>query len=154
MGNILFVSGVMLTIGLQSSLQFFMKRSNYKWFLAYTSSFCAEDTNYRLGVPTAIYQIGPTPDNCKCNFTFTRIRSVRSVYLNYMEVKRFMRRSCRSQGNDEWRNSGFHRRRKPSPVVTFFSWYKALRLEMHRVYTDSLGDLDASQTLHSAAQLG
>lgn len=30
LNQILFVSGVMLTIGLQSSLQFFMKRSNYK----------------------------------------------------------------------------------------------------------------------------
>ncbi|KAK1379148.1 vesicle transport protein GOT1 [Heracleum sosnowskyi] len=35
MGNILFVSGVMLTIGLQSSLQFFMKRSNYKGTISF-----------------------------------------------------------------------------------------------------------------------
>ncbi|KAA8525938.1 hypothetical protein F0562_007962 [Nyssa sinensis] len=30
MGNILFFSGVTLTIGLKSSMQFFMKRSNFK----------------------------------------------------------------------------------------------------------------------------
>ncbi|WOH11501.1 hypothetical protein DCAR_0830988 [Daucus carota subsp. sativus] len=39
MGNILFVSGVMLTIGLQSSLQFFMKRSNYKGTISFGVGF-------------------------------------------------------------------------------------------------------------------
>ncbi|KAL8104159.1 hypothetical protein AgCh_028409 [Apium graveolens] len=39
MGNILFVSGVMLTIGLQSSLQFFMKRSNYKGTISFGAGF-------------------------------------------------------------------------------------------------------------------
>ncbi|KAL6511131.1 Golgi Transport [Orobanche gracilis] len=34
MGNILFLSGVTLTIGLKSSMQFFIKRSNYKVLLA------------------------------------------------------------------------------------------------------------------------
>ncbi|WRX30002.1 Vesicle transport protein, partial [Theobroma cacao] len=30
MGNILFISGVTLTIGLKSTMQFFMKRQNFK----------------------------------------------------------------------------------------------------------------------------
>jgi hypothetical protein len=30
MGNILFISGVSLTIGFKSTMQFFMKRQNYK----------------------------------------------------------------------------------------------------------------------------
>ncbi|PSS09666.1 Vesicle transport protein [Actinidia chinensis var. chinensis] len=39
MGNILFLSGVMLTIGLKSSLQFFMKRSNFKGTISFGSGF-------------------------------------------------------------------------------------------------------------------
>uniref|UniRef100_M1C8C7 Golgi transport 1 protein B n=1 Tax=Solanum tuberosum TaxID=4113 RepID=M1C8C7_SOLTU len=39
MGNILFFSGVALTIGLKSSLQFFMKRSNYKGTAAFGAGF-------------------------------------------------------------------------------------------------------------------
>ncbi|KAL1827137.1 hypothetical protein DCAR_0206296 [Daucus carota subsp. sativus] len=38
-GNILFVSGVMLTIGLKSSLQFFMKRSNFKGTISFGFGF-------------------------------------------------------------------------------------------------------------------
>ena len=33
LNQVLFVSGVTLTIGLKSSMQFFMKRSNFKFFL-------------------------------------------------------------------------------------------------------------------------
>ncbi|KAG5540040.1 hypothetical protein RHGRI_020318 [Rhododendron griersonianum] len=39
MGNILFLSGVMLTIGLKSSLQFFMKPSNYKGTISFGVGF-------------------------------------------------------------------------------------------------------------------
>ncbi|KAG9148654.1 hypothetical protein Leryth_019156 [Lithospermum erythrorhizon] len=39
MGNILFFSGVALTIGLKSSLQFFTKRSNYKGTISFGSGF-------------------------------------------------------------------------------------------------------------------
>ncbi|KAJ8539880.1 hypothetical protein K7X08_014132 [Anisodus acutangulus] len=39
MGNILFISGVALTIGLKSSLQFFMKRSNYKGTISFGVGF-------------------------------------------------------------------------------------------------------------------
>lgn len=39
MYQILFVSGVMLTIGLKSSLQFFMKRSNFKVLVSPFPSF-------------------------------------------------------------------------------------------------------------------
>ncbi|XP_020519699.1 vesicle transport protein GOT1 isoform X2 [Amborella trichopoda] len=38
MGNILFLSGVMVTIGLKSTMQFFTKPRNYKWFLAHSGS--------------------------------------------------------------------------------------------------------------------
>ncbi|CAN6459520.1 unnamed protein product [Victoria cruziana] len=39
MGNILFLSGVMLTIGLKSTMQFFMKRQNYKGTIAFGLGF-------------------------------------------------------------------------------------------------------------------
>ncbi|PIA28543.1 hypothetical protein AQUCO_06900069v1 [Aquilegia coerulea] len=39
MGNILFLSGVMLTIGLKSSMQFFMKRQNYKGTISFGIGF-------------------------------------------------------------------------------------------------------------------
>ncbi|KAF6170153.1 hypothetical protein GIB67_038686 [Kingdonia uniflora] len=39
MGNILFLSGVMLTIGLKSTMQFFMKRQNYKGTMAFGLGF-------------------------------------------------------------------------------------------------------------------
>ncbi|KAL6576702.1 Golgi Transport [Orobanche minor] len=39
MGNILFFSGVSLTIGLKSSAQFFMKRSNFKGTVAFGVGF-------------------------------------------------------------------------------------------------------------------
>ncbi|KAL6979821.1 Golgi Transport [Sarracenia purpurea var. burkii] len=39
MGNILFLSGVTLTIGLKSSMQFFMKRSNFKGTISFGSGF-------------------------------------------------------------------------------------------------------------------
>ncbi|KAL4199600.1 hypothetical protein AMTRI_Chr03g145680 [Amborella trichopoda] len=39
MGNILFVSGVMLTIGPKSTIQFFMKRQNYKGSIAFVLGF-------------------------------------------------------------------------------------------------------------------
>lgn len=39
MGNILFLSGVMLTIGLKSTMQFFMKRQNYKGTISFGSGF-------------------------------------------------------------------------------------------------------------------
>ncbi|KAL6519661.1 hypothetical protein OROHE_017351 [Orobanche hederae] len=39
MGNILFLSGVTLTIGLKSSMQFFMKRSNYKGSISFGIGF-------------------------------------------------------------------------------------------------------------------
>ncbi|KAL3850389.1 hypothetical protein ACJIZ3_012271 [Penstemon smallii] len=39
MGNILFVSGVTLTIGLKSSAQFFMKRSNFKGTISFGIGF-------------------------------------------------------------------------------------------------------------------
>ncbi|KAL6500039.1 Golgi Transport [Orobanche gracilis] len=39
MGNILFFSGVSLTIGLKSSAQFFMKRSNFKGTVAFCVGF-------------------------------------------------------------------------------------------------------------------
>ncbi|KAI5675117.1 hypothetical protein M9H77_06067 [Catharanthus roseus] len=39
MGNILFLSGVMLTIGLKSSLQFFMKPANYKGTISFGAGF-------------------------------------------------------------------------------------------------------------------
>ncbi|KAG8472621.1 hypothetical protein CXB51_034318 [Gossypium anomalum] len=87
MGNILFISGVTLTIGLKSTMQFFMKPQNFKgtisfgvgfffvvvgwpifgmiletygfvWFLANTGSVSAEDTNSWLAIPATIRQIG------------------------------------------------------------------------------------------------
>ncbi|XP_078440538.1 vesicle transport protein GOT1-like [Wolffia australiana] len=39
MGNILFVSGVMLTIGLKSTVQFFTKRRNYKGTISFSIGF-------------------------------------------------------------------------------------------------------------------
>ncbi|XP_045824179.1 vesicle transport protein GOT1-like [Trifolium pratense] len=39
MGNILFVSGVSLTIGLKSTMQFFMKRSNFKGTVSFGIGF-------------------------------------------------------------------------------------------------------------------
>ncbi|XP_031122942.1 vesicle transport protein GOT1-like [Ipomoea triloba] len=39
MGNILFVSGVAITIGLKPSMQFFMKRSNYKGTMSFGAGF-------------------------------------------------------------------------------------------------------------------
>eukprot|EP00268_Persea_americana_P039040 TRINITY_DN3865_c1_g3_i1.p1 TRINITY_DN3865_c1_g3~~TRINITY_DN3865_c1_g3_i1.p1 ORF type:complete len:177 (-),score=22.44 TRINITY_DN3865_c1_g3_i1:232-762(-) len=39
MGNILFLSGVMLTIGLKSTVQFFMKPRNYKGTISFGSGF-------------------------------------------------------------------------------------------------------------------
>ncbi|BAT80864.1 hypothetical protein VIGAN_03047900 [Vigna angularis var. angularis] len=39
MGNILFVSGVSLTIGLKSTMQFFMKRSNFKGTISFGVGF-------------------------------------------------------------------------------------------------------------------
>ncbi|KAK3014816.1 hypothetical protein RJ639_008292 [Escallonia herrerae] len=39
MGNILFLSGVMLTIGLKSSLQFFTKRTNFKGTISFGVGF-------------------------------------------------------------------------------------------------------------------
>ncbi|GFP92484.1 vesicle transport protein got1a [Phtheirospermum japonicum] len=39
MGNILFLSGVTLTIGLKSSMQFFMKRSNFKGTISFGVGF-------------------------------------------------------------------------------------------------------------------
>ncbi|KAI3905122.1 hypothetical protein MKX01_017368 [Papaver californicum] len=39
MGNILFLSGVMLTIGLKSTMQFFMKRQNYKGTISFGAGF-------------------------------------------------------------------------------------------------------------------
>ncbi|KAM0935474.1 putative vesicle transport protein, Got1/SFT2 [Dioscorea sansibarensis] len=39
MGNILFVSGVMLTIGLKSTLQFFTKPKNYKGTISFGIGF-------------------------------------------------------------------------------------------------------------------
>ncbi|KAL0417431.1 UNVERIFIED_CONTAM: Vesicle transport protein GOT1 [Sesamum radiatum] len=39
MGNILFLSGVILTIGLKSSMQFFMKRSNFKGTVSFGLGF-------------------------------------------------------------------------------------------------------------------
>ncbi|XP_073049182.1 vesicle transport protein GOT1-like [Primulina eburnea] len=39
MGNVLFISGVALTIGLKSSAQFFMKRSNYKGTVSFGAGF-------------------------------------------------------------------------------------------------------------------
>ncbi|RVX00232.1 Vesicle transport protein GOT1 [Vitis vinifera] len=85
MGNILFISGVTLTIGLKSTVQFFMKRYYFfwcwlllcyhrmaylgydvggiwiyralQWLLANTGCFSAEDTLSWLGIPTAICEI-------------------------------------------------------------------------------------------------
>ncbi|PIA32560.1 hypothetical protein AQUCO_04400035v1 [Aquilegia coerulea] len=39
MGNILFLSGVMLTIGLKSTMQFFMKRQNFKGTISFGIGF-------------------------------------------------------------------------------------------------------------------
>ncbi|PKU79411.1 vesicle transport protein GOT1-like [Dendrobium catenatum] len=39
MGNILFLSGVMLTIGLKSTMQFFTKRKNYKGTASFGAGF-------------------------------------------------------------------------------------------------------------------
>ncbi|KZV18588.1 hypothetical protein F511_42220 [Dorcoceras hygrometricum] len=39
MGNVLFISGVALTIGLKSSAQFFMKRSNFKGTVSFGAGF-------------------------------------------------------------------------------------------------------------------
>ncbi|XP_057835814.1 vesicle transport protein GOT1 [Cryptomeria japonica] len=39
MGNILFLAGVMLTIGVKSTVQFFMKRSHYKGSIAFVIGF-------------------------------------------------------------------------------------------------------------------
>ncbi|XP_024996550.1 vesicle transport protein GOT1-like [Cynara cardunculus var. scolymus] len=38
-GNILFISGVVMTIGVKSSLQFFMKRSNFKGTISFGIGF-------------------------------------------------------------------------------------------------------------------
>ncbi|XP_073303688.1 vesicle transport protein GOT1-like [Primulina huaijiensis] len=38
-GNVLFISGVALTIGLKSSAQFFMKRSNFKGTVSFGAGF-------------------------------------------------------------------------------------------------------------------
>lgn len=39
MGNILFISGVMLTIGLKSTMQFFTKPKNYKGTISFGAGF-------------------------------------------------------------------------------------------------------------------
>ncbi|KAM7253157.1 hypothetical protein ACFE04_025775 [Oxalis oulophora] len=39
MGNILFISGVSLTIGLKSTMQFFMKPQNYKGTISFGAGF-------------------------------------------------------------------------------------------------------------------
>ncbi|KAJ1697432.1 hypothetical protein LUZ63_005944 [Rhynchospora breviuscula] len=39
MGNILFISGLMLTIGLKSTMQFFMKPKNYKGTISFGVGF-------------------------------------------------------------------------------------------------------------------
>ncbi|KAJ0234961.1 hypothetical protein HA466_0270630 [Hirschfeldia incana] len=39
MGNILFISGVSLTIGLKSTMQFFTKRQNYKGTISFGAGF-------------------------------------------------------------------------------------------------------------------
>ncbi|KAE8687871.1 Vesicle transport protein GOT1B [Hibiscus syriacus] len=39
MGNILFISGVSLTIGLKSTMQFFMKRQNFKGTISFLVGF-------------------------------------------------------------------------------------------------------------------
>ncbi|WCJ44176.1 Vesicle transport protein GOT1 [Euphorbia peplus] len=39
MGNILFLSGVSLTIGLKSTMQFFMKRQNFKGSISFGAGF-------------------------------------------------------------------------------------------------------------------
>lgn len=39
MGNILFLAGVMLTIGMKSTAQFFMKQSHYKGSIAFVVGF-------------------------------------------------------------------------------------------------------------------
>ncbi|XP_075504194.1 vesicle transport protein GOT1-like [Primulina tabacum] len=39
MGNVLFISGVALTIGLKSSAQFFVKRSNFKGTISFGAGF-------------------------------------------------------------------------------------------------------------------
>ncbi|XP_010423954.1 PREDICTED: vesicle transport protein GOT1 isoform X2 [Camelina sativa] len=39
MGNILFISGVSLTIGFKSTMQFFMKRQNYKGTISFGVGF-------------------------------------------------------------------------------------------------------------------
>ncbi|KAM7471993.1 hypothetical protein LguiA_010176 [Lonicera macranthoides] len=39
MGNILFLAGVILTIGVKSTLQFFMKRQNFKGSISYGVGF-------------------------------------------------------------------------------------------------------------------
>ncbi|KAE8795812.1 vesicle transport protein GOT1B-like [Hordeum vulgare] len=44
MGNILFLSGLGLTIGLKSTMQFFTKPKNYKWILANSCGFPAKDS--------------------------------------------------------------------------------------------------------------
>ncbi|KAL3583147.1 hypothetical protein D5086_014208 [Populus alba] len=82
MGNILFIAGVSLTIGPKSTMQFFMKRQNFKGTISFGAgfffvvigwpvigmileaygfivlfSFCAEDTDFWMGVPTAFCEI-------------------------------------------------------------------------------------------------
>ncbi|PKI66780.1 hypothetical protein CRG98_012786 [Punica granatum] len=39
MGNVLFLSGLSLTIGLKSTMQFFMKRQNFKGTISFGSGF-------------------------------------------------------------------------------------------------------------------
>ncbi|EEF40583.1 Vesicle transport protein GOT1B, putative [Ricinus communis] len=39
MGNILFVSGLSLTIGMKSTMQFFMKRQNFKGTISFGAGF-------------------------------------------------------------------------------------------------------------------
>ncbi|CAK9868081.1 unnamed protein product [Sphagnum jensenii] len=40
MGNILFVAGVMLTIGMKSTISFFLKPRNYKGSILFGAGFC------------------------------------------------------------------------------------------------------------------
>ncbi|KAF3619716.1 Vesicle transport protein GOT1A [Capsicum annuum] len=97
MGNILFFSGVALTIGLKSSLQFFSKRSNFKGTIAFglgfllviigwpilgmileaygfvvLFSFSAKDTYSRLDLPAALYQNGAAQRNLRPKANFNK----------------------------------------------------------------------------------
>ncbi|CDY71087.1 BnaCnng71270D [Brassica napus] len=57
MGNILFLASVTLTIGIQPAIQFFTKRLNFKWFLAYLCCLPSKDTCTRLAFAASIHQI-------------------------------------------------------------------------------------------------